>query len=186
MQYQFLLEATGKYANIYIIKDENLIVYEAHYLNEKNLSHKLVEYIEICFRDLNIWYKDINKIFLVYGPGKFSAMRISSILVKIWNYIFKPEIYIINKLFYIAKSFECICVVEADGNKFYASKYIDCNESIDPKLLNKDELEEFLKKEKNSVIYYDCSDEVNDISNRLSRFKKVDPNFILDYHKPPC
>lgn len=186
MQYQFLLDVTGKYANIYIIKEENSIIYEAHYLNEKNLSHKLTEYIEISFRELNISYPDINKIYLVYGPGKFSGMRISSILVRTWSCIFKPEIYIINKLFYIAKSFPCICVVEADGNKFYATKYSDAIQNNDLVLFDNEELKNFLKKEMSSIIYYDRLDEVNDISARLHRFKEDDGDFVLDYHKPPC
>lgn len=187
MQYQFLLDATGKYTNIYIIKDNNSIVYEAHYLNEKNLSYELTHYIETSFKELNIWYKDINQIFLVYGPGKFSAMRISSILIKTWATIFKPQIYIINKLFYMAKTFGCVCIVHADGNKHYVSKYllpIKKNDSI--LLLNNDELKKYLENNSDLVTYFDELDEVDDISNRLLRFTKTDSNFTLDYHKPPC
>ena len=67
---------------ISIIKNMEMI----YYFNEKNdtnLSSKVMPIIDGAFKETNLTIKDINKIFIVNGPGSFTGIRVGVTIAKV-------------------------------------------------------------------------------------------------------
>lgn len=92
MKYQLLINANGDESHLYLIANHKEITCYNHYLNNKDLSFKLTVYIDSLLKDNSLTSKDIGGIYLVTGPGKFSAMRISSTFAKTWTYLNKSKL----------------------------------------------------------------------------------------------
>lgn len=177
-----LIDATGQYCYLYLILG-NTIIAKSKHENQNNLSYSLALYIRrLCIKK-TFSINDINKIYLVYGPGKFSAMRISSVATKIISYLNNAKIFILDKLKYLSVD-NCYCIVKSDGKKSFAIEYRNGYEQDSPRLIDDQYINEFIK-DKSLKIIYDNDNEYN-VINKLKDFKEVDNEFLLEYWKPAC
>lgn len=81
MTYLFI-DTCSNYLIISIIKNMEMI----YYFNEKNdinLSSKIMPIIDESFRTTNLTINDIDKVFVVNGPGSFTGIRVGVTIAKV-------------------------------------------------------------------------------------------------------
>ncbi len=175
-----VLDVTSNNSYIALIVNQTLKQFDI-YENKNNLSDSLIEYISHILSKQNLALKDINNIYLVYGPGKFSAMRIGATVAKSLSLLNKSNLYIIDKFDYISSTNGWV-VVKSDGNKSFICHYSNNKKDTTPQLVEDSRIKDHVGNEQ--VIYE--SDNKDNIINKLPLFKKVDYTFELEYLKKPC
>ncbi|MFA5604226.1 MAG: tRNA (adenosine(37)-N6)-threonylcarbamoyltransferase complex dimerization subunit type 1 TsaB [Bacilli bacterium] len=80
MKYLFL-DTSSFYINIAIISDEK-IIYSKSELNSPKLSESIFIFIEEAFDKSKIKATDLDKIFIVNGPGSFTGVRVGVTIAK--------------------------------------------------------------------------------------------------------
>lgn len=178
-----VIDATSQYTYLYLIKDNIQIINYKNYENQQNLSDHLIEYIDELLKEQKFTFKDLTDCFLVYGPGKFSAMRITSIVAKTLSLLQNLNLYIIDKFDYLAQD-NCICVIKSDGKKSFICLYKNGYKYDSPRLIDDTELDNIVSQLNVPIIYNNNNYEF--VLKKLNKFKKVDYNFILEYLKSPC
>lgn len=183
--YSILLNATSDITLIYLIKNDQKIIDKVKYNNHQDLSYKLIEYINSLITKNDLTIKDIKKWYLVYGPGKFSAMRICSTTLKSISYINQNQLYIIDK-FNFMKTPNCICIVKSDGNKSFICEYKNDLQQDDVRLVDNQYLNNVIERSHLTPIYDDQEMTDQQIINKLVDFEPSDENFDLKYLKSAC
>lgn len=179
--FSILIDATSESTFLHLI-NKNKIIDHFNKQNNKDLSFSLIKYIDDFLKKNKVSFSDLNKIYLIYGPGKFSAMRIALIVSQTICFVYGTELYVANKFDYYASG-DCICIINSDGNKYFVAKYINNMMHGDPKLVSKQEMDEILKNNNDLIIYE--NNIFNDIS-KLDKFSLVNDEFELEYYKKPC
>lgn len=80
MKYLFL-DTSSFYINIAIISDEK-IIYNRSELNSPKLSESIFLFIEEAFNKSKIKATDLDKVFIVNGPGSFTGVRVGVTIAK--------------------------------------------------------------------------------------------------------
>ena len=91
------LDTSNSNLIIGIYKNNN----EIYYLNEKcdnQLSEILLPSIEKAFNDSKLKIQDVDKIFVVNGPGSFTGIRIGLTFAKVLSWSLKKDIIPISEL----------------------------------------------------------------------------------------
>ncbi len=170
---------------IYLLKNKKILD-KFLFTNKQDLSNHLPHYLDTLLLRNKITIKDIESIFWIYGPGKFSSCRIISVFVKIIK-LFNQDIkiYTIDKFSYLGWKDQSIVILKSDGNKYFVAEVKKHLLSSKPILINESELKSFIKKQNKNNIIYDLSNEQL-IIDSLPSFKEVNENFELKYFKPVC
>ncbi len=82
---------------IAIIKDDKIIYHQTGDSLNK-LSDIILTEIDVAFKSINLDIKDIDRIYLVNGPGSFTGIRIGLTFAKIVAYSLKKELVLLSKL----------------------------------------------------------------------------------------
>ncbi|MGL4948528.1 MAG: hypothetical protein ACRC42_04060 [Mycoplasma sp.] len=184
MSIAILIDATSKNTFINLIKNKEVIIDHKHYVNNNDLSHKLATYIDDIIKTNNFTNKDITDFYLVYGPGKFSAMRICATVAKTWKVINGTNLFILDRLNFYATP-NCLCIIESDGNKSFASKFIDSKIQSTPELIENILISKYIEENIGFEIINESANQENLIS-KLDSFEQVDENFELKYLRSAC
>lgn len=75
------LDTSSKKMVIYLVKDNN-ILYKKYMESLNDHSSYLVPFIDEALKENNLKTKDINKIYVVNGPGSFTGTRIGVTVAK--------------------------------------------------------------------------------------------------------
>lgn len=80
-----------------VIKD-NKIVFNYNEYNDNTLSERIMPVIDEAFKSSNITANDIDKIYVVNGPGSFTGIRVGITIAKTIAWALKKDIYTISSL----------------------------------------------------------------------------------------
>lgn len=129
------------------IIDNNNILYKYHELIKVDMSSKIMPIIDEGLKQINLNINDIDKIFVVNGPGSFTGIRVGVTVAKTIAWALKKDIIPISSLELMAttntdKKYLVPMIDARRGNVFTAiyDKELNC--------INKDKLinmEEFIK-----------------------------------------
>lgn len=152
MNYLFL-DTSSSRVIIAFVKDDN-IIFNINLKNDNNLSNKLLVLINDNFKEHNIKTQDINKIFVVNGPGSFTGIRCGVTVAKTLAYLLKIEIAPISELEAMASGYnEIVCpVIDARRGYVFGAIYNGINN------IKKDEYisyEELTKDFNGKIVSYD-------------------------------
>ncbi len=155
MKYLFL-DTASFYVNIAIIVD-NKIVAQFSELNNQKLSENVFVYIDKIFKESNIKMNEIDKVFIVNGPGSFTGVRVGLTIAKTMAWTLKIPIIPISTLEFYATTKtdkEYIIPFINDRNGFlYAGVYDQkLNNKITDKFLHMSELLKEIKDIKDCVM----------------------------------
>lgn len=100
MRYLFIDTSTS-YINISIIEDDN-ILFNHHEKVEKDMSNKIIPIIDEGFKNCPFKLKDINKIFVVNGPGSFTGVRIGVTVAKTIAWSLNIDVIPLSSLEFLA------------------------------------------------------------------------------------
>lgn len=173
-----LIDTSCSYPVISIVINNNI----SFLFNEKiesDMSSKIMSIIDKGLRKSNIKIDDINKIFVVNGPGSFTGIRIGVAIAKTIAWSLKKEIVTLSSLELLATTVVdtnyVIPMIDARRGNVFAGIY-DVNLNV----IKKDkmiDLHEILKfKESYKVVSYDANFE-----NKV--FPKIDVLKIIKKHE---
>ncbi len=100
MRYLFI-DTSSSYINIAIIEDDK-ILFNHHEKVDKDMSNKIIPIINSGFNQCNFDIKDINKIFIVNGPGSFTGVRIGVTVAKTIAWSLNTDVIPISSLEFLA------------------------------------------------------------------------------------
>lgn len=159
------------------ILDENKILY---LYNEKiisNMSSKILPIIDNGLKEQNLKLNDINKIFVVNGPGSFTGIRVGVTVAKTIAWTLKKEIVPISSLELIAttntdKKYVVPMIDARRGNVFAGIYDNNLNCIKEDKLVN---LEEFVSNLNNDYefVSYDKIDNEKVINPNIDVLKII-------------
>ena len=92
-----LIDTATSFATISIISN-NIVLYKYHDKIISDMSSKIIPIIDECFKNVGFTIKDIDKIFVVNGPGSFTGIRVGVTIAKTIAWALKKEIIPISSL----------------------------------------------------------------------------------------
>lgn len=98
-----LIDTTTSNMLVSIIQD-NIILYKYHEKIITDMSSKIMPIIDNAFNNVNLKLNDIDKIFIVNGPGSFTGIRVGVTIAKTIAWALNKEIVPISSLELIAST----------------------------------------------------------------------------------
>lgn len=140
MKYLFIDTSSSRLI-ISIIKDNN-ILYCYNELNNNDTSSNVMVIIKEAFIKANLSINDIDKLFIVTGPGSFTGIRVGVTIAKILGTTLNIPLIPINELELMATSSNEICVPMIDARRgyVYGAIYDNLNEIFEPQYILKEEI----------------------------------------------
>ena len=123
MKYLFVNSATTNLVVAIIIDGKISYLYDGN--DGKDMSSKIMPVIDEAFRVSKIKPRDIDKIFVVNGPGSFTGIRVGLTVCKTMAYVLNIPIILLSSLEVMASGFDCdvISLIDARRGYVYAGGY---------------------------------------------------------------
>lgn len=186
MRYLFIDTSTS-FINIAIIEKDK-ILFNHHEKVEKDMSNKIIPIINYGFKNCSFEINDINKVFVVNGPGSFTGIRIGVTVAKIIAWTLNIDVIPISSLEFLATTNTAkkyvVPMIDARRGNVFAGIY-DCNLNniFQDQLIN---YEHLLKKINDSYaqVSYDFDNKVRpncDILKIIHKHiddKPINPHFL--------
>lgn len=174
MRYLFI-DTSTKYINIAIIED-NIIVFNHYEYILKDMSSKIIPIIEKGFDSLAFTINDIDKIFVVTGPGSFTGTRIGVTVAKTIAWALKIDVIPLSSLEVLAthnslKKYLVPMIDARRGNVFAGIYDNELNNIYNDKLVSYEQLSKMLD-DNYEQISYDFDKMVNPEINILKVINK--------------
>lgn len=100
------INTSSFFMSVAILEDDN-ILYEKNEEIISDMASKIVPFIELSFDNVSFDIKDIDKIFIVTGPGSFTGIRVGVTAAKTIAWALKKDIIPISSL-------ECLATTKTD------------------------------------------------------------------------
>lgn len=127
---KYLLINTAVPISVILLVEDSKVISKAEENNSKDLSAKIFSMIDQVFKNANMSPQDLNKIFVVNGPGSFTGIRIGVTIAKVMAWSLKIDLIPISSLEVLASSNISYDVsyplIDARRNFVFAGGY-DCN-----------------------------------------------------------
>ena len=133
MKYLFVDSATATLVVAIVINDE--IKYIFNDKTDKDMSSVIMPKIKEAFDTCNISPIDLDKIFVVTGPGSFTGIRVGLTVVKVMAWTLKIPVVPISSLEVIASgtpSDNNVALIDARRGYVFAGEYNKRLNNIDP------------------------------------------------------
>ena len=174
------LDTSSKTLSVYIVKD-NEIIYEKNVTTNNDHSKYLVPSIEEGLKLNNLKPSDINKCYVVTGPGSFTGTRIAVTVGKTFAYSNNINVIPVSSLKQYIFSLDnydyYVSIIKDKGNRLYYGIYDkDYNDIVTDKYNYLEVFEEDISKLKGKVAIISEEGE-NTIKPKLDVIK------LMDYYK---
>lgn len=139
-----LIDTSISIPTIAIIKDDE-VLYRYHEKIASDMSSKILPIIDEGLKNTNIELKNIDKIFVINGPGSFTGVRIGVTIGKTIAYSLDKEVIPLSSLEFMSsidtdKKYIVPMIDARRGNVFGAIYNNDLNCIKNDSLINKEEL----------------------------------------------
>lgn len=139
-----IIDTSISIPTIAIIKD-NKVLYRYHEKISSDMSSKILPIIDDAVKNTNIELNDIDKIFVVNGPGSFTGVRIGVTIGKTIAYSLNKEVISLSSLEFMSsidtdKKYIIPMIDARRGNVFGAIYDNNLNNIKKDSLINKEEL----------------------------------------------
>ena len=140
--------------------EDNKLIDKTVYINDNNLSEKLLPSIKELLDKNNIKVNNLNRIYVSVGPGSFTGIRIGLTVAKVMSWSLKIDIIPISSLEAIASTdsdYNYICpMIDARRGYVYASLYDkELNNIIKDQYIKQEEFTNLLKDYKYEIVSYE-------------------------------
>ena len=184
-----LIDTSLKYPTVSIV-EEDKILYLFHEEIDSDMSSKIMPIIDEGFKNINKNIIDIDKIFVVNGPGSFTGVRIGVTIGKTIAWALKKDIVTISSLEFMATTKVdtnyIVPIIDARRGNVFAGIYDkDLNIIKDDKLINLEELKNSIDSNY-TIISYDLNNIDIDVLKIINKHKndkslnphEVNPNYL--------
>ena len=123
MRYLFINSATANLVVAILIDGKITYLYDNN--DDKDTSSKIMPIIDEAFNVSKITPKDIDKIFVVNGPGSFTGIRVGLTIAKVMGYSFNIPVIPISSLEFMCSGFDydVMGLIDARRGYVYAGGY---------------------------------------------------------------
>ena len=123
MRYLFINSATANLVVAILIDGKITYLYDNN--DDKDTSSKIMPIIDEAFTVSKIMPKDIDKIFVVNGPGSFTGIRVGLTIAKVMGYSFNIPVIPISSLEFMCSGFDydVMGLIDARRGYVYAGGY---------------------------------------------------------------
>ena len=123
MKYLFI-DTTTSFVTAAILVNDEIVASYNDYIND-DMASKIFPIIDSLFNKVNFNVKDINKIYVVNGPGSFTGIRIGVTIAKVLASQMHIDICPISSLEYMASGTNstCLSLIDARRGYVYAGAY---------------------------------------------------------------
>ena len=123
MKYLFINSATANLVVAILIDGKITYLYDNN--DDKDTSSKIMPIIDVAFNVSKITPKDIDKIFVVNGPGSFTGIRVGLTIAKVMGYSFNIPVIPISSLEFMCSGFDydVMGLIDARRGYVYAGGY---------------------------------------------------------------
>ena len=168
------LDTSSKKLVVILVKDNKIIGFKELESINDHASH-LIPFIDELLKENNITTKDINKIFVVNGPGSFTGTRIGVTVGKVLAYSNNIPVIPVSSLKQYIFSLEnynyYVSIIKDKNNRMYYGIYDkDYNDIVIDKYQTKDV---FMKDIENLINAVFISEEEIDGINTIKPFINV-------------
>ena len=184
-----LIDTSLKYPTVSIV-EEDKILYLFHEEIDSDMSSKIMPIIDEGFKNINKNIIDIDKIFVVNGPGSFTGVRIGVTIGKTIAWALKKDIVTISSLEFMATTKVdtnyIVPIIDARRGNVFAGIYDkDLNIIKDDKLINLEELKNSIDSNY-TIVSYDLNNVDIDVLKIINKHKndkslnphEVNPNYL--------
>lgn len=157
------INTSSFYMSLAILEDDKLL-YKKEEEILVDMASKIIPEIELSFNNVSFGLEDIDKIFVVNGPGSFTGVRVGVTVAKTVAWALKKDVIPISSLELLAttpvETDNVISVIDARRGYVFAGVYDkDLNIVMPDKYILKDDLEEYL--DNGTMVSYDKLDGVS-------------------------
>ena len=181
MNYLFLDTASSRVI-ISVIRN-NEIVFTVNLKNDNNLSNKLMVLIDENFKKYNLKATDINKIFVVNGPGSFTGIRCGVTVAKTLAFLLNIEITAISELETMVSGYdEQVCpIIDARRGYVFAGIYDGVKNLAPDRYISYDEITKGFKGKIVSYDYENAYEPKIDILKLVNKHKdeSINPHLLV-------
>lgn len=140
--------------------EDNKLIDKTVYINDNNLSEKLLPSIKELLDKNNIKVNNLNRIYVSVGPGSFTGIRIGLTVAKVMSWSLKIDIIPISSLEAIASTdsdYNYLCpMIDARRGYVYASLYDkELNNIIKDQYIKQEDFTDLLKDYKYEIVSYE-------------------------------
>ena len=96
-----LIDTSSFFMHVAVLEDKNVLY---HFKEEikMDMASRIVPVIEEAFQNLSFRIEDIDKIFVVNGPGSFTGIRVGVTAAKMIAWTLKKDIITLSSLEFLA------------------------------------------------------------------------------------
>lgn len=176
------LDTSSKKLVVILVKDNKIIGFKELESINDHASH-LVPFIDELLKDNNITTKDINKIFVVNGPGSFTGTRIGVTVGKVLAYSNDIPVIPVSSLkqyiFSLQNYNYYVSIIKDKNNRMYYGIYDkDYNDIVVDKYQTKDVFMKDIENLTNAVF---ISEEEIEGINTIKPILNI--NKLIEYYK---
>jgi len=192
MKYLFI-DTSSSFLNIALISDNNILF--KHIEETKNdMSSKIVDVIDKKLKELNISINEINKIFVVNGPGSFTGVRIGVTVAKVIAWALKIQVVPVSSLEFLAststnKKYIVPMIDARRGNVFSAIYDSNLNNILNDQMISLEEIKKHLTVDHEIISYNNIESSIKpepDVIKIIEKYKdskginphKLVPNYL--------
>lgn len=185
---------TSSFFMLVAIVENDKVLYKKEEKIVSDMATKIVPYIEECFNQVPFNIKDLDKIFIVTGPGSFTGLRIGVTAAKIIAWSGKQDLIPLSSLEVLAstktdKKYRIPAIDARRGSVFAGVYDSDLNIIVEDKYTELNELGEYINN--GNIISYDSIegaikpelDIIKVISNHKSDIPINPHKLIVNYLK---
>jgi len=177
------IDTSTKDVSIATLEDNKIIsLVQKDIKNEHSIY--AIPYIDEVLKNSKIKKDEVEKIYVINGPGSFTGIRIGLTIAKVYSYITNINVVCISSLKAIALSNEkgkIISLIDAKNNNYYLGIYdYDFNDEIKEQFININDLKKILEKYKDYKIT-SCDDII--IENKTIKKIKLNIENIVSYYQ---
>lgn len=182
-----LIDTTSSFITISIIEDNNILYnYQDKIISD--MSSRIIPIIDEGFKKIDFSIRDIDKIFIVNGPGSFTGIRVGVTVAKTIAWALKKEIIPISSLQFMAttetdKKYIVPMMDARRGNVFAGVYDSELNCIKEDKLINLYELIENLDDNYELVSYDNIENTIKPNINILKIINKHINDKVVSPHK---
>ena len=184
-----LIDTSLKYPTVSIIED-NKILYLFHEEIDSDMSSKIMPIIDKGFKSINKDINDIDKIFVINGPGSFTGIRIGVTIAKTIAWSLKKDIVTISSLELMATTNidtkYIVPIIDARRGNVFAGIYDkELNIIKEDKMVNLENLKKSIDSNY-TIVSYDLNNVNIDVLKIINKHKNdlsinphsVNPNYL--------
>ena len=131
------------------ILEDNKVLYQKEEEMLTDMASRIIPEIELSFKNVEFELEDIDKIFVVNGPGSFTGVRVGVTVAKMIGWALKKDVIPLSSLELLATTSIdkewCIAAIDARRGFVFAGVYNNNLDVIMPdQYIEKEKLEQYL------------------------------------------